>query len=144
MEALPVISIRDLEALPQDRYVNGWSTRDRVVLDLPDSPRHKQIRWEAKLNRYQTRCGCVAGAACLFVALLGGGAYLVSISNSILSTRFFWHACLLVVVSGGVALAAKLVSLAVTRVQFSLMCKRIVREMTGGSVVGEGSLWPEV
>lgn len=120
----------DLDILPSDCRVNGLSTRNRVVFDIPDITRGDQIRWETVLNRYQLRCGCMTGAVCFLVALVAGGAYFVNNSDSVFSIVFLGRACLFFVASAVVGFAAKLVSLQVTRFQFARACRRIWQEIT--------------
>jgi hypothetical protein len=128
--------MQDLEALPGDRYVNGLLVRDRVAFEIPNLARRDQIRWENLLNRYQLRCGCVAGAVCLLITLMAGGVYLVSTTDTVFSLEFLGHAVLIFLAAVIFGFLGKLVALEITRIQFARACGRLLEEIVAHEAGG--------
>ena len=122
---------RDLEGLPHDRRVNGLLRRDKVRFDIPDLARHRQIQFQSILNRYQSRCGCVAATVCFLSALTGGLMWALGTFDSMLSWHFGRALGLIGIGSVIAATVGKLTALEVTRVQFSRACRAIQRELRG-------------
>lgn len=125
-----VLSIGELRDLPRDGRVNGRGAREPIAFDIPGLARHDQIRAERTLNRYQSRCGCGAGAACFLAALCGGGAYLASTGHVALSLGFLAQVIAALIAALALGLAGKLVTLEVTRLQFAGACRRYWKELS--------------
>jgi hypothetical protein len=119
----------DLETLPQDRRVNGITRRDRVTFEIAAFARKDQLRWERALNRYQRRCGCMAGAACLLLTGIAGGVYLISVNPSLFSFGFLGRLLLVLLIAAAAGMAGKLAALELTRLQFARACRRIRQEI---------------
>jgi hypothetical protein len=128
--------MQDLDALPGDRRVNGLLVRDRVAFDVQNVARREQIRWERLLNRYQSRCGCVTGAACLLITLMAGGVYVVSTTRIVFSLEFLGRAVLILLAAAIFGLLGKLVALEITRIQFARACGRLREELLAHQVGG--------
>jgi hypothetical protein len=125
-----VRSIADLRKLPRDRRVNGLLARSRLAVRVPGLRVSDQLRLEAVLNRYQSRCGCTAGAACFLGALVAGGVYVMSTSGGFLSFGFLKDAAAVLAAAFVLGFLAKLVALQVTRWQFSAACRRLEGELS--------------
>jgi hypothetical protein len=126
---LPVIrSVQKLELLPTDPDVNGLLRRDRILFELADLERLDQIRWTTELNRYQSRCGCPTGAACLLLTLMGG-FYLLLTRQAIFSLEFLGGAILVFSTAVIVGLLGKIIALEITCIQFSCACRRLRNEI---------------
>lgn len=125
-----VTSLADLRRLPGDARVNGLLRRSQLVVRVPGLPVSDRLRLEGTLNRYQARCGCTAGAACLLAVLVAGLAWLVRSSGTLASLGFVRDAGVLVALAFVTGLLAKLVTLQVTRWQFSAACRRFERELS--------------
>jgi hypothetical protein len=122
-------SATDLERLAGDRRVNGIARRDRVTFEIAAFARKDQLRWERTLNRYQRRCGCMAGAAFLLLTGIAGGIYLLSADLSLFSLGFLTRLVAVLLIAAAAGMAGKLTVLAITRLQFARACRRIRREI---------------
>jgi hypothetical protein len=125
-----VTSIADLRKLPRDPRVNGLLERSRLAVRVPGLLVSDQLRLEGVLNRYQSRCGCTAGAACFLGALVAGGVYVAPTNGSHLSFGFLKDAAAVLAAAFVLGFLAKLVALQVTRWQFSAACRRFERELS--------------
>jgi len=120
-----VSTIQEILDLPSDREVNGLFVRSPLRFNFEALPRAEQIRWEARLNRYQRRCGCNAGAITL-IAMTGAGlGYLALTSASFLTLSFLLSVFFVLVIAFVGAFISKLAALVATRIQFRTTCERI-------------------
>jgi hypothetical protein len=122
-------SIDDLELLPRDTRVNGLVRRERIAFDISQFGRREQLRWEESLNRYQSRCGCVAGAVCLLVTLVAAGSYIATNTATLFSPEFLGNVVLVLLLSIAAGVAGKFAALEITRFQFARACLRVRREI---------------
>jgi len=128
---LPVIrSIDDLRRLPHDRRVNGFGPRSTLALRLRGLAVQDQLRLERTLNRYQSRCGCVAGAACFIAAVATGGVYLAMANDTFSFFGLLGDATTILLAAFLLGLIGKLAALGVTRLQFAAACRRFARELS--------------
>ena len=126
----------ELSTLARDRRVNGLGVREPIAFDIPALSRHRQLRAERLLNRYQRRCGCSAGAVFFIAALVVGAIHLTGAAEG-LSPLLALHALALVGVAFAVGFAAKIAVLALTRMQFSFTCRRLARELSAAGLEAE-------
>lgn len=119
-----VRSLSDLDALPHRRDVNGLVRRSQIRLDLPNVPLHAQLEVQRNLNRLQSRCGCVAATLCLFSILGVGGHYVIRQVEPAMSLGFLMALVAVGAIAVVFSIAAKLLVLQITRVQFAKACKR--------------------
>ncbi len=119
-----VSSLDELLLLPGDRRVNGMGPRLALQLEIGHLPRRELLRAQQRLNRLQQRCGCVAGAAGMFVALLVGGYFIVERNAGAFSWRWLTEPLLLVLAAFTLGFIAKMLALAITRWQFARECRR--------------------
>jgi len=118
-----VNSLDDLLRLPRDRYVNGFSARMAVRLEIPKVSRHSLIKAQRMLNRLQSRCGCVAGAIALLATLAVGASYVYAQNAETLSWRVLPQAGAVLLAAFVTGFAAKVATLAATRWQFACACR---------------------
>jgi hypothetical protein len=123
-------SIHDLKGLPSERRVNGLGMRDSIAFNIPDVARCDQIRLERALNRYQSRCGCGAGAVCFLAALGAGGMYIARATTAVFAIELVAHAVALLLAAFLIGLIGKIVALEITRFQFTGACRRIWKELS--------------
>jgi hypothetical protein len=129
-----VCAIDDLLTLPRNPRVNGFGLRESLQLELPGIPRRDQISAQARLNRLQARCGCAAGGITTFLALIVGALYLRHASPGV-SWRFLTIVIGVLLVAFTAGFAAKLFTLALTRLQFTCECRALHRAL---SASGQG------
>lgn len=118
-----VHSLEELLELPLDRTVNGFRGREALQLEIPALTRHALTSAQCALNDLQSRCGSLAGAGTMFVALLFGVIQVFQRNTSLLSWRAFAELVFVLVVSFGLGFVAKYAALAFTRWQFAYRCR---------------------
>jgi hypothetical protein len=126
-----VARISDLRALGQNRSVNGLLSREPITLALPDIDDTRRVLAAEALNRFQSRCGCEAGAAVTLAALAGGLWLAARVSPQPLSFVFVFNVALALVSAFVIGLIAKLAAMAMTRLEFSRFCRLLARDLGG-------------
>ena len=124
-----VTSLDELLSLPRDGRVNGFAERQPVRLAIAGLPLHRLLGAQAGLDRLQKRCGCLSGGVAMLACLASGGAGL-AIEAPGPGGAALWLRLLGLVAAAFVAgLAAKLLTLALTRWQFARLCRRQHRQL---------------
>lgn len=126
-----VCSIDELLRLPLDRRVNGLGPREPLQLEIPQLMRRDQIRAQSRLNRLQSRCGCLAGALALVASLAFGALYVHASSGGAFSWRLAWQSLLALLGAFVIGFIAKMLTLAITRWQFARECRRQYFALSG-------------
>ena len=116
-------SFDELLRLPRDPRVNGFGARLPIRLEIPNLPRHGQIRAQRPLNRLQSRCGCVAGTVALLASLAAGAVLVYGRNADGLSWRLVLEAAAALIAAFVIGFAAKMLTLAATRWQFARECR---------------------
>ena len=124
-----VRSLADLVRLPANRDVNGWLLRRPIQLDIPPLPRTELIRYERKLNKYQSRCGCLAGGVAVVIFMLLALIDLLRRDSWLTSLGVLPAALVTLGGALGMGMAVKLATMALTRLQFQIACKLISRRI---------------
>ncbi len=124
-----VHSIRELEALGHDRAANGLLERSPVSLSIPGLEQSHRIRIEQALNRFQSHCGCEAGALVFLVAVVIGGVRIALASPNLLSVGFVLDVAGALLAAFAIGFLAKLAAMAVTRLNFASACTRFAHEL---------------
>jgi hypothetical protein len=128
-------SIDELLLLPSDRRVNGMGPREPIQLEIPGLARHAQIRAQQRLNRLQSRCGCVAGAVAMLASVALGALRVYTRHAGPPSWNLLWESLAVLVAAFTIGFVAKMSVLAVTRWQFAYECAvqcRVLDEASGG------------
>jgi hypothetical protein len=125
-----VRSLDELLRLPKDRYVNGFHTRVPLALEIKGLARPAQLRAQESLNGLQERCGSLAAAAIMFLALLLGVVKVLHANPSLLSWRALLELAAVLIAAFALGIMAQWVALAVTRWQFAHRCREQHRELS--------------
>ncbi len=133
--SLVIQSADDLRRLARDPRVNGLFLRNALAVRVPGMTLRDQLRLERALNRYQSRCGCTAAAACFLTVLVAGGMYAATANGGLLSFGFLRDAAAVLVAAFALGFVAKLVALQVTRWQFAAACRRRESELLNPSAL---------
>jgi len=116
----------DLEYLSRNTGMTGIPLIEKIVFDLPEFDRSRQLIWERKLNAYYKRCGCVTGSICTLLSLCIAIFYVVRMAEdrSIFSlTLLLLSGLFLSVVLG---LLGKVISQLITRAQLKITINQIL------------------
>ena len=124
-----VHSIRELEALGHDRAANGLLERSPISLSIPGLEQSHRIRIEQALNRFQSHCGCEAGALVFLMAVVMGGVRISLASPDLLSLGFVLDVAGALLAAFAVGFLAKLAAMAVTRLKFTSACAQFAHEL---------------
>jgi hypothetical protein len=128
-----VSSVDDLLNLPRDRRVNGMGPREPLQLNIPNLRRCDQIHAQSRLNRLQSRCGCMVGALALLASLVAGALHIYASGDATLSWRFAWLSLVTLFGAFVIGFVAKMLTLAVTRWQFARECRTQYLALSGQS-----------
>jgi uncharacterized integral membrane protein len=118
-----VNSLDELLRLPRDRRVNGFGAREPLQLEIPTLARAALIRAQGALNDLQERCGCLAGAAAMFVVLVFGVIEVFQRNVSLLAWRAISELGIVLVAAFVLGFVGKMAALAITRWQFAHRCR---------------------
>jgi hypothetical protein len=131
-----VTSVDELLRLPRDRRINGMGPRQPIQLQIPSLSQHSQIRAQALLSRFQSRCGCAAGALVMLVSLVVGIMQVYDRNGVALSWPVLWESAVVLLAAFVIGFVAKMLTLAFTRWQFARECRVQYLKLT--RLVGEG------
>jgi hypothetical protein len=118
-----VHSLDELLELPLDRTVNGFRSREALLLEIPSFTRQALTAAQCALNDLQSRGGSLVGAGSMFLALLYGVVEVFRRNESLVSGSAFEDFAFVLVVSLGAGFVAKYAALAFTRWQFAYRCR---------------------
>ena len=118
-----VSSLDELLQLPQDRGVNGFVRREPLRLQIPAVTPPALARAQDTLNNLQARCGSLAAAGTMFLALTFGVIKVLYRNPTLLSWRAFIELAVAVGISLALGAVAKTLALALTRWRFARECR---------------------
>jgi len=125
-----VHSLDELLELPREPGVNGYGTREALRLEIPSLASDASTRAQESLNRLQERCGSLAAAGVMFLTLLAGVFKVFHENPSILNFKALAEFAGVLVISFCLGAVAKMMTLAITRWQFSRRCREQYEELS--------------
>lgn len=124
-----VRSVEELRQLPHDPVVNGYMSRNPIRLDIVSLPQHSQVYAQRVLNRLQSRCGCLAGSLALLATVALGLTHLLGTTETWLTLATIGRMSMVLLAGFVVGFAAKIVTMAFTRWQFSRVCSSLQQRL---------------
>jgi len=118
-----VHSLDELLELPREPGVNGFRVREPLRLEIPRLASDASTRAQDSLNSLQERCGSLAAAGVMFLALVAGVFKVFHENPTILSFSALAEFAAVLVISFCFGTIAKMIALAFTRWQFTRRCR---------------------
>jgi len=118
-----VHSLEELLQLPQEPGVNGFRARESLRIEIPRLGSDASTRAQDSLNRLQERCGSLAAAGVMFLALVAGVFKVFHRNPEFLAFATLYELLAVLGISSCLGALAKMIALAVTRWQFARQCR---------------------
>ncbi len=118
-----VRSLDQLLLLPLDPGVNGFGPRSPVRIAIAAVPPPERLRAERALNRFQSRCGCLAGGLTSLGVVTSGLALIYWQAPMLAGWATTLQVIAVLVLGIAAGSLAKLATLLVVRIQFRRECR---------------------
>jgi hypothetical protein len=118
-----VHSLDELLQLPAEPGVNGFRARESLRFEIPRLASDVSTRAQDSLNRLQERCGSLAAAGVMFLALVAGVLQVFQRNSTLMHLRALYELIAVLAISFCLGALAKMVALAFTRWQFARRCR---------------------
>jgi hypothetical protein len=125
-----VHSLDELLELPREPGVNGFRAREALRFEIPRIAPDHSTRAQDSLNRLQERCGSLAAAGTMFLALIAGVFKVFDRNPTLLSWQAMGELIAVFVISFCLGALAKMITLAVTRWQFARRCREHYEQLS--------------